>query len=127
MEDRWLKRLRKKGKRGHRGWPVATVAYYGYDGTRACKVVAGIIGHEGAEAEPMKQWISEDGDVRTDPAINQEIIEFIADNGALSVVMAGGLMGCPHQTGIDYDSDWCPDPRCTYWVGRDRYTGRMEH
>ena len=29
MEDRSLKRLRKKARRGLRGWPLATIAFYG--------------------------------------------------------------------------------------------------
>ena len=29
MEDRFLKRLRKKARKGLRGWPIATVAFYG--------------------------------------------------------------------------------------------------
>ena len=35
--DRLLKRLRKKAKRGMRGWPVATIAFYGPDLTRPPK------------------------------------------------------------------------------------------
>ena len=29
MEDRFLKRLRKKARKGLRGWPMATLAFYG--------------------------------------------------------------------------------------------------
>ena len=29
MEDRFLKRLRKKARKGMRGWPMATIAFYG--------------------------------------------------------------------------------------------------
>jgi hypothetical protein len=29
MEDRFLKRLRKKARKGVRGWPIATIAFYG--------------------------------------------------------------------------------------------------
>src|SRR6266567_1840202 len=29
MEDRFLKRLRKKARKGLRGWPIATIAFYG--------------------------------------------------------------------------------------------------
>ncbi len=125
MEDRWLKRLRKKAKRGDRGWPVATVAYYGFDDVRACKVVAAIVRHDGADAEPLKTWFSETGDVRSEPAINQAIIEFIAEHGALSVAMASRLMGCPHEEDVDYTGQWCPDPRCAYWFRRDRFTRKL--
>jgi len=39
--------------------------------------------------------------------------------------MADGIMGCPHQQGIDYDGEWCPSPDCTFWHGRDRFTGKV--
>jgi len=29
VEDRFLKRLRKKARKGLRGWPIATIAFYG--------------------------------------------------------------------------------------------------
>lgn len=125
MENRFLKRLSKKSKKGMRGWPMATLAFYGFGGVRATKVVASMIMYEGADAAPTKTWTSDTRDVRSDPAIAEEILGFIGDNGALSVVMADGLMGCPHQSGIDYEGDWCPDPRCTHWFRRDRFTGKM--
>lgn len=122
MQDRWRKRLHKKAKRGARGYPIATVAYYGYDGERACKVVVSNIAYEGAEPDPMLDLGDEATDVRLVPEINRQILDFIEENGALSVALTDGLLGCPHQTGIDYDGDWCPDPRCTYWFERDRFT-----
>jgi len=39
------------------------------------------------------------------------------------VGIAPAILGCPHQQGIDYAGDWCPDPACAYWHGRDRWTG----
>jgi hypothetical protein len=41
--------LKKKARRGFRGYPVATVAFYGPDNTRATKVAVGIVPGEGAE------------------------------------------------------------------------------
>ncbi len=61
VQDRFLKRLRKKAKSGLRGWPVATIAFYGPNLSRASKVAVGIIAYEGAESE-MRCW-------RRDPAI----------------------------------------------------------
>ena len=41
MQDRFLKRLHKKAKKGLvRGWPVATIAFYGPNLSRATKVAA---------------------------------------------------------------------------------------
>ena len=37
------KRLTKKAKKGFRGFPVATVAFYGPDDRRASKLAVGIV------------------------------------------------------------------------------------
>jgi hypothetical protein len=44
---------------------------------------------------------------------------------ALSVVMTDGVIGWPHQEGIDYEGQWCADPAWEFWHGRDRFTGEM--
>jgi len=49
MDDRFLKRLRKKAKKGLRGWPAATVAFYGPNLTQATKAAVGIVPAENAE------------------------------------------------------------------------------
>jgi hypothetical protein len=123
LEDRFLKRLHKKARKGMRGWPVATVAFYGPNLSRASKVAVGIVPAENADVTAMRDWTSDSSDVRTDPGIAGEILEFIQEQGALSVVMTGGIIGCPHQEGIDYEGQWCPV--CEFWHGRDRFTGKM--
>jgi hypothetical protein len=120
MQDRYLKRLRKKAKRGMRGYPVATIAYYGPDLSRASKAAVGILAYEGGEPE-IRSWLLETGDVRRDPAIAAEILSFIEEHGALSVAMSDGIIGCPHQEGVDYEGEWCPV--CEFGRGRDRFTG----
>jgi hypothetical protein len=123
MEDRFLKRLRKKGRKGMRGWPVATIAFYGPNLSQATKVAVGIVPSEHADVKTMRDWKVDRGDVRTDPGIAREILEFIAEQGALSVAMTDGIIGCPHQEGIDYEGEWYPV--CEFWHGRDRFTGQM--
>src|SRR5271166_6432951 len=54
------KRLSKKAKRGFRGWPLATVAFYGPDDTRATKLAVGIVPSEGAEATELRRWFSKE-------------------------------------------------------------------
>ena len=125
MEDRFLKRLRKKAKKGLRGWPVATIAFYGPNLSCASKVAVGIVPSENAEVGEMRDWKVDQGDVRADPGVAQEILEFMAEHGALSVVMTDGIIGCPHQEGIDYEGEWCPV--CEFWHGRDRFTGQIVH
>jgi len=49
MEDRSLKLLRKKARKGMRGWPVATIAFYGPNLNQATKVAVGIVPFENAE------------------------------------------------------------------------------
>ena len=125
MEDRFLKRLRKKARKGMRGWPVATIAFYGPDLSRATKVAVGIVPSENAKVKEMRDWTVEQGDVRNDPAIAQHILEFIDTHHALTVAMVDGIIGCPHQEGIDYEGEWCPV--CAFRHGRDRITGQMVH
>jgi len=123
LKGQMLKRLRKKAKRGNRGWPLATIAFYGPDAGRATKVAVGIIRSENAEAE-MRDWQIEHGDVRNNEEIAAAILEHIDQHGVMSVAMSDGLLGCPHQVGIDYEGEWCPNPACRFWYGRDRFTGR---
>jgi hypothetical protein len=121
MKDRFLNRLRKKAKKGMRGWPAATIAFYGPDANRASKVVVGIVASEHTEVGEMRDWKLDAGDVRSDPRIAEEILEFMARHGVLSVAMTDRIIGCPHQEGIDYHGQWCPV--CEFWKGRDRFTG----
>ncbi len=61
-------------------------------------------------------------DIRSDDQVFAEIAEFLCDGGARSVVMPEGLLGCPHEEGIDYPAgESCPP--CPYWAGRIRWTG----
>jgi hypothetical protein len=118
-------KLEKKAKKGFRGYPVATIAYYGPDNTKATKVAVGIILQEGGEAVAMEKWLSS-SDIRFDGKVNAAILAFIAQHEAKSVVMADRIIGCPHEEGADYpDGESCP--QCPYWEGRDRWTGHHVH
>jgi hypothetical protein len=125
MHDRFLKRLHKKAKKGRRGWPLATVAFYGPDAGHASKVNVSILPAWDATATAMRAWTIASGDIRSDGGVAEAMLGFIAEHGALSVGMAPKILGCPHQQGIDYDGDWCPDPHCAYWHGRDRWSGEL--
>ena len=96
------KSLKNLANRGFKGYPVATIAYYGPDDKNATKVSVGIVPHEDAEPSILEKWFNEDNDIRKDKAINKEIIAFIKENRAKSVVMADRILGCPHEEGIDY-------------------------
>jgi hypothetical protein len=64
MEDRFLKRLRKKARKGMRGWPAATIAFYGPNLSLATKVAVGIVPSEKAEVAEMRDWNVDRGDIR---------------------------------------------------------------
>jgi hypothetical protein len=93
-----------KAKQGFRGYPVATIAFYGPTADLATKLVVSIVRDEGQDPDPLERWISEDTDVRNDPAIGEKVLAFLnlKENGAKSVVVTDGLIGCPHEEGIDY-------------------------
>src|SRR5207302_10392542 len=78
-------RLEKKAKRGHRGFPAGTLAFYGPDASRASNVAVGIIPYEDAEASALECWTSETDDVRHDLAIADEIHKFLEKHGVKSV------------------------------------------
>ena len=116
--------LQKKASRGFKGYSVATIAFYGPDDKCATKVAVGIVINED-EPKNMQRWFAEH-DVRKDPTISKEILEFIALHNVRSVVMTDRIIGCPHEEGIDYpDGEKCP--RCPFWAHRDRWSGEVLH
>jgi hypothetical protein len=113
--------IAKKAKMGFRGYPVGTVAFYGPDNRRASKVVAGIIARQDAEPD-LRKWFTDYPDVRAVGRINEEIVAFLCEQGVPTVSMVEGIMGCPHEEGIDYpEGEACP--HCPYWANRDRWSG----
>ena len=125
LKDRARKALAKKAKRGYSGYPVATVAFYGPTDKRATKLVVGVVPYEGAEPEPMRKWFSE-GDLRKDAVVLEEVLALLREHDVKSVAMIDRIVGCPHEEGIDYPEGE-PCPKCPFWKGRDRWTGRPEH
>ena len=117
-------RLKKKTRRGFRGYPIATIAFYGPDDKRASKVAVALVNAEGTEPGALQRWFAEEGDVRADPAIASEILHFVRDHGAKSVVTTDRIIGCPHEEGIDYpEGQVCP--QCPFWAHRDRWSGEV--
>jgi hypothetical protein len=57
LKTQWYRdKLAKKSRRGFCGYPVATVAFYGPDDTRATKVSVAVVAHDGADAGPIEPW-----------------------------------------------------------------------
>ncbi len=117
--------LVKKLKNGFKGYPVATIALCGPTDKTATKLVVGIVLREGADPERMKKWYSDD-DIMKKPKVAEEGLQFLKENGAISVAMTDRIIGCPHESGIDYPKGQsCP--LCPFWAGRNRWTGEIEH
>jgi len=114
----------KKARRGFRGYPVGTVAFYGPNDTHATKVAVSIFTREGPEPEALKRWFADDTDVRNDLVVGGEILAFLGQHAVKSVVVTDGIIGCPHEEGIDYpEGQACP--QCPFWAHRDRWTGEL--
>lgn len=116
--------LEKQARRGLRGYPVATVAFYGPDDQHATKVAVGIVPAEGVDAEPLQRWFSEHTDARSDPDIARSIREFVETHGAKSIVLIDRIIGCPHEEQIDYPAG-TTCPQCPFWANRDRWSGEL--
>lgn len=114
--------LEKATNQGFRGYPLATIAFYGPTSALASKVVVSVFRAEGAEAEPMERFFSENTDVRFDEEIGDKVLGIIRSQGVRTVTMVDRIIGCPHEEGIDYpEGRACP--QCPFWAGRDRWTG----
>ena len=120
MSDRTPRdRLLRKSERGFQGYPLGTVAFYGRDNACATKVAVGIVHREGGDAREMEKWLSEITDVREDEVIGGQVLAFLERHSVRTVVVGPGILGCPHEEGIDYPNDEvCP--RCPFWAGRER-------
>ncbi len=104
-------RLSKRSRRGFRGFPAATVAWYGPDDTRATKAVV--------------TFVSDGSDLREDPFTGDQVVAFVEKHDAVSVFVAGEVLGCPHEEGVDYpEGGSCPE--CPFWAGRDRWAATKE-
>jgi hypothetical protein len=113
---RWLD---KKSKLGFRGYPVGTIAFYGPDAQLASKVAVAVIVAPDTEPVALRRWFAESGDVRNDAATFEQIALFLRDHEVRTVAMTKGMMGCPHEEGIDYpEGQACPE--CPFWAGRAR-------
>lgn len=104
-----------------RGYPVATVAFYGPDDKLATKVVVSVFLRENSDPDFLQRWFSTGNiDVRQDLDIGEQVLAFLKPHSPRSTVMTDGIIGCPHEEGVDYpEGRSCP--QCPYWAGRDRF------
>src|SRR5256885_6360559 len=77
--------LSKRAKKGFRGYPVATIAFYGPTAQQATKVAVGIVMSEGSEPEILERWYAEEQDLRFDEEVAHQISAFLRERQVLSV------------------------------------------
>jgi hypothetical protein len=95
-------------------YPIATLAYYGPDDRTVTKIAVGIF--ESEDAEPvLERWLGPD--VMTNPEVQAQIADFLGTHGVQKVVVTDGVLGCPHEEGIDFpEGQECP--YCPFWRGK---------
>jgi hypothetical protein len=113
--------LEKKAKRGFRGYPIATIAFYGQTADVASKVVLAVFRAEGDGPKVLERFFSQGIDVRLDEGIGKQLLAVIESQGVESVMMTDSIIGCPHEEGIDYPAG-TSCPQCPFWADRDRST-----
>lgn len=95
-------------------YPIATIAYYGPDDYTPTKIAVGIL-TEDDELAAIERWAGPD--VTTNLEIMFQIQRFIEQHQAKTIVMTDGIIGCPHEEGIDYpEGEDCPF--CPFWQGK---------
>lgn len=117
--------LSKKKRQRFRGYPLATLSFYGPTDKTATKLAIGVVRSEDGEAEIVERMYSENDtvDLRTDET-HERIAVILKELGVKSVAMVDRIIGCPHEEGIDYPEDEkCP--RCPFWANRDRWSGEI--
>lgn len=119
--------LGKKLNPVFRGYPIATVAFYGPNDKLASKIVVSVFLTENNEPDFLKRWVSDgDLDVRRDPAIGEQVLAFFKTHSPRSTVVTDRIIGCPHEEGTDYP-EGASCPQCPFWAGRDRFTHERIH
>ena len=113
-----LSRIEDKARRGNRGDPVGTVAFYGPDDQHASKLVVGISPSLEEGVAETRTWRGEP-DLREDAGVLGEVLAFLSHHNVKSVVMTDGIYGCPHEEGIDYPEGGVCET-CKFWQGRSR-------
>lgn len=93
-------------------FPIGTIAYYGPDDQTITKVVAGVLPDENTNPV-LQKWVGEG------VALNSETVaaigKFFLEHQTQNIVMTEGVIGCPHEEGIDYpDGKSCTE--CPFWA-----------
>ncbi len=76
----------------------------------------GVILKEGDEPDALERWNPSDSAVRFDQEICGAALAFMAAHQVKTVVLSAGIIGCPHEEGVD-------DPEGQKWVQRPTWAG----
>lgn len=87
--DKAKQRIAKQVKKGFKGYPLISIAYFGETPELATEVVIQFISGEGAE--PQEQRFSAQTDVRDDQTIQTVIVKIIERANANSIVEVAGV------------------------------------
>lgn len=83
------KRISKKAKMGHQGYPIINIVYSGPNKSLPTEVSLEFIAEEGAD--PQTEKFVTDGDIREDESIQSAIVKMIERSGAKSVTLNEGM------------------------------------
>jgi len=78
------------------------VAFYGPTADLATKIAFAIIPDESNQPDLLERWFSDGNDIRRDSVIGEKVSSFLRQHKTRSVVIADGILGCPHEEGVDY-------------------------
>ncbi len=109
--------LKKSKGKAHGQYPVGTIAYYGPDDKTVTKIAAGVVMSDEDDDDDViiERWVKTD--ILADQKILDEVKRYLASHGVKSVVVTDGVLGCPHEEGIDFPKGQdCPF--CPFWVGK---------
>ena len=93
-------------------FPIGVLAYFGPDDKQISKVVAVIIPDK-INSPQYKSWKTES--FETDTKVAKEIGQYFLEHMVKEVVMTDGVVGCPHDEGVDYPTGQ-PCPYCPFWT-----------
>jgi len=86
----------RASQRSRAKYPLATISAYGPDNRRATKLVVGILRRAGQkDANPMRNWSTNTGNVRTDPVIAAELADWLRSQEIKDTVSYDRIIGCP--------------------------------
>jgi hypothetical protein len=111
QDTKLLNQLRKVLQK-KKNFPIGTLVSFGPDDVTITKIVAVVIPSQ--DSSPiLKSWSSPE--ISTDPKTAAEIGQFFQNNEVVEVVMTDGVVGCPHEEGVDFPiGDDCP--HCPFWA-----------